>query len=55
MWANIIQKKYVFDNTSLFNVQNNDENEIEESLTYLIVKTMNPKRKFCKVSKTVFK
>ena len=30
MWANIIQKN-VFDNTSLFNVQNNDENKIKEN------------------------
>ena len=29
MWANIIQKN-VFDNKSLFNVQNNDENKIKE-------------------------
>ena len=30
MWANIIQKN-VFDNKSLFNVQNNDENKIKEN------------------------
>ena len=34
MWANIIQKKYVFDNTSLFNVQNNDENKRKLNISY---------------------
>lgn len=33
MWANIIQKN-VFDNKSLFNVQNNDKNKRKLNISY---------------------